>query len=81
MTTSYMMLQDSELARVRKAAMQHGLTVVAARRHGVTLEIIPKSLDALPNAFQLRTIADELGGDGVRYVALAIELDQEDEGS
>jgi len=50
-----------------------GLDVIDVHQRGVLLEITPSSLEQLPSAEALRALADELGGDGVRYVALALE--------
>jgi hypothetical protein len=37
------------------------------------LELTPASYDALPDAAALRALAEEVGGDGVRYVTLVLE--------
>lgn len=50
-----------------------GLEVTDVHLRGVLLELTPSSLEQLPSAETLRALADELGGDGVRYVALALE--------
>ena len=50
-----------------------GLQIVKTRRHGVMLELVVERLDALPSVSALSQIAEALAGDGVRYVALALE--------
>lgn len=62
-----------DLEALKRLCAQFGLTITGARRQGVLLEVAPESLEALPDADTLRLIADELGGDGVRYVALSLD--------
>ena len=66
-------LDGDALERVQQTCATRGLDVVAACRRGVMLELTPASLDALPGADALREIADDLGGDGIRYVSLLLE--------
>lgn len=70
--------QAIDLARIQSVCAARGLNVVAARRLGALLELVPAELEALPSARTLRALAEELGGDGVRHVALAIDETQEE---
>ncbi|MEM1348674.1 MAG: hypothetical protein AAGI01_08980 [Myxococcota bacterium] len=65
-------LTGAPLDEVRRLAMEHGLDVVEAWRHGVMLVLRPRDLGALPDRDALRELADALGGDGVRYVTLSL---------
>ncbi len=71
-TTATHTLDGDDLARVIALCSSHGLSVHAATRRGVMLELTPVSLDELPTPETLRELADALGGDGVRYVSLLI---------
>lgn len=66
-------LRGAALEAVQAQCATHGLVICGARRTGAMLELRPASLDALPDAMTLRQLADALGGDGVRYVTLALE--------
>ncbi len=70
-------LRGEALDALRACARSLGLEVARAARQGVLLRLWPASLDALPSADALRELADLLGGDGVRFVALV--LDEPDE--
>lgn len=70
-------LRGAALEAVVARCAAHGLVICGARRAGAMLELRPASLDALPDAMLLRQLADELGGDGVRYVTLALEAEDD----
>ena len=65
--------RELELHRVRQICGEHGLTIVEVRRRGVLLELVPADLAQVPDPEALRQIAEALGGDGIRHVALALE--------
>ncbi len=67
------MIQGDALHALRARCHAMGLEIRGARRRGTSLELMPSSLDHLPDAEVLREIADALGGDGVRYVSLSLE--------
>lgn len=66
-------LTTEQLAHIVEVCAAHHLVIRGARRQGVLLELCPESLEALPDAHTLRAIAEALAGDGVRYVALALD--------
>lgn len=66
-------LSAEALDHLRTLCAAHGLALRTARQRGVLLELVPVTLDHLPAPHQMRELADALGGDGVRYVALALE--------
>ena len=66
-------MEPKAYEKIRDICTKQGLTIEGASRRGVLLELTPVSLDDLPSAMELAAIADELAGDGVRYVALAID--------
>lgn len=69
-----MLPADDPLARRAQALCQaHGLALRGVRRQGVLLELLPLTLETLPDAALLREIADALAGDGIRYVALSLD--------
>lgn len=70
-------LSPGELARIMEVCARHGLVICGARRQGVLLELLPQTLEALPSAHTLRAIAEALAGDGVRYVALGLEEEED----
>lgn len=70
-------LSPDELERIKATCAEHGLLIINARRKGVMLELEPASLEALPSAQTLSALADVLGGDGIRYVALVLEDDDD----
>lgn len=72
-------LSHDELERIKATCAEHGLLITNARRKGVMLELEPASLEALPSAQTLSALADVLGGDGIRYVALVLEDDDDDQ--
>lgn len=73
--TTYM-IQGDALEALRTHCRAIGLEIRGARRRGVSLELLPASLDDLPGPAALRELADALGGDGVRYVALSLEEEE-----
>lgn len=66
-------LSQDELEHIKATCAEHGLKITHARRKGVMLELQPATLDALPSAQTLRSLADVLGGDGIRYVTLGLD--------
>ena len=67
-------MKDEE---IQQTCHRHGLMVESIRRDGDVLVLVPKSLDMLPPASRLQTLAEELRGtDGVEHVTLAVEDDE-----
>jgi hypothetical protein len=64
------------LDELKAVCARFGLEIVAARRHGVMLTLVPCDLEHIPDAQALREIADALGGDGIRYVTLDLDPPQ-----
>ncbi len=71
-------LSAQQLQQITEVCAAHHLVIRGARRHGVLLELLPEQLDDLPDAHTLRAIAEALAGDGVRYVALALDEPDDD---
>lgn len=71
-------LSHDELEHIKATCAEHGLMITNARRKGVMLELEPASLEALPSAQTLSALADVLGGDGIRYVALVLDGEDDD---
>ena len=69
-----MTLPPDQLDAIIARAAAYELKLVGASRRGVTLELEPASLDDLPSASALRALAEELGGEGIRYVTLSLEV-------
>ena len=70
-------VQGELLERALRAASEAGLRVRAVRQRGVMLEIVPHDLEALPPIEAMRELADALAGDGIRYVTLALDDDEQ----
>lgn len=58
---------------ISEACREHGLEIRDARLTDGLLELIPASLDQLPNPTALQTIASDLKGGDVRWVTLALD--------
>lgn len=66
-------LTPAKAAQIIAACAEHGLTITDVIQKGVMLELVPASLSGLPDAATLRQLADQIGGDGIRYVTLSLE--------
>jgi hypothetical protein len=67
-------LDPDTLAHIAQTCASHQLPIRHAERHGTLLVLTPASLHELPSADTLRELADSLGGDGIRYVTLRLDL-------
>lgn len=64
-------VNETDIIRI---CAERGLAIRAVRRHGEMLQLVPVSIDDVPDAETVRAIADTVArSDGARWVTLLLE--------